>query len=390
MSILSVVAITAEGDFLALRDAWNALLENTRAPSVFLYHEWFEAAWAWRKKDSTLFVLCAYEDRRLVGVLPLVFVREKKKLYKERRLEFLTVPDTQSCDVVAADIDRSRVAQALAGEMERRCSQWDRLHFAYLPDASIVGRELCREFELRGFLSRFDDMGRNPSIALNGTWPDYYSSRSRRLKKANNLIANRMKKAGEVRVDWFEPGNADARGTNAALDIAIGISGRSWKRETGNSLDNPGPLAFIRMLSTHANRRGWLSLWILSLDGEPMAMEYQLVFNGYVHALRADVVDGCVELSPGSYLSRHLLEKLFGRGLVKYCMGPGGNAYKSHWISEGEDLRRMVVYGRTFRGTFAKLWDVTFRPRLRAVREKWLSLRRVPAADQKSPPEDGG
>ena len=259
MSTLSVVAITAERDFLALRDAWNALLENASAPSVFLYHEWFEAAWAWRKQDSTLFVLCAYEDQRLVGLLPLVFVRDKKMLYEERRLEFLSVPDTQVCDVVAADIDRARIAQAFAGEMERRRSQWDKLHFSYLPDESVVGRELCREFELRGFRSRFDDMGRNPSIALNGTWSDYYSSRSRRLKKANNLIANRLKKAGEVRVDWLEPGNGDASDTITAVDIAIGISGRSWKRETGNSLNNPGPLAFIRMLSAHAHRRGWLA-----------------------------------------------------------------------------------------------------------------------------------
>ena len=388
MSTLSVVAITSDEHFLSLRDAWNALLEDSRAPSVFLYHEWFEAAWAWRKQDSTLFVLCAYEDRRLVGVLPLVFVRDKKKLYKERRLEFLSVPDTQVCDVVAAEIDRARVAQAFAGDMERRRSQWDRLDFSYLPDVSIVGRELRREFELRGFRSRFDDMGRNLSIALNGTWSDYYSSRSRRLKKANNLIANRMKKASEVRVDWLEPGNGDASGTSAAVDVAIGISGRSWKRETGNSLDKPGPLAFIRILSTHAHRRGWLSIWILSLDGEPMAMEYQLVFNGYVHALRADVVDGGAEISPGSYLSRHLLEKLFGRGLVKYCMGPGENAYKTHWTSEGEVLRTMVVYGQTFRGTFAKIWDMRLRPRLRAVRDKFLSLRRVPAADQKSPTED--
>ena len=388
MSTLSVVAITAERDFLALRDAWNALLENASAPSVFLYHEWFEAAWAWRKQDSTLFVLCAYEDQRLVGLLPLVFVRDKKMLYEERRLEFLSVPDTQVCDVVAADIDRARIAQAFAGEMERRRSQWDKLHFSYLPDESVVGRELCREFELRGFRSRFDDMGRNPSIALNGTWSDYYSSRSRRLKKANNLIANRLKKAGEVRVDWLEPGNGDASDTITAVDIAIGISGRSWKRETGNSLNNPGPLAFIRMLSAHAHRRGWLSLWILSLDGEPMAMEYQLVFKGCVHALRADVVKGGAEISPGSYLSRHLLENLFGRGLVQYCMGPGQNAYKTHWTSEGEGLRRMVVYGRTFRGRFAKVWDMKLRPRLRAVRDKLLSFWRVPVADQKSPTED--
>ena len=53
---------------------------------------------------------------------------------------------------------------------------------------------------------------------------------------------------------------------------AIDISRRSWKTETGNSLDNPGPQAFVRRLSELACERGWLSVWLMrALHGISLA-----------------------------------------------------------------------------------------------------------------------
>ena len=156
----------------------------------------------------------------------------------------------------------------------------------------------------------------------------------------------------------------------AALETAIAISANSWKRSTGNSLDNPGPQAFIRRLSELAAPKGWLSLWLLLLDGEPMAMEYQLVFGRKVHALRADIIDGREEISPGSYLNRHQLEQLFGRGLQRYLMGPGDNPYKKHWTEAAEPLFQLRAYSPSARGRVAALWSLKIKPALRALRAK--------------------
>ncbi len=366
---IAVVQVHDYAHFMGLRDAWNALAMER---SVFLRHEWSDAVWQWRKQDAAtrLHILCVYRGTHLIGVCPMIAHLERAGAMSRRTLEFLSVPDNQACDMIAAASEENVVSEALAVELTESHREWDVLRLSYLPEHSLALKELARALRDRGIAQHTNSLGGNPYVALETSWDDYYSTRSRRLKKANNLTANRLKKAGDVCIEWLEPKDGSAANASSALETAIAISAASWKRSTGNSLDSPGPQAFFRRISEHALAQGWLSLWLLSLDGKPIAMEYQLVFNGKVHALRADVVEGLDDISPGSHLNRHLLEQLFGRGLQRYLMGPGDNPYKKHWTEVSEPLYRLDAYSPSARGRLAALWYLNVKPTLRALRAK--------------------
>ena len=174
-----------------------------------------------------------------------------------------------------------------------------------------------------------------------------------------------------------------------AIDCAIAISAASWKSATDDSLDHPGPNAFIRMLSRAAREQGWLSLWLLYVDERPLAMEYQLADGGRVHALRSDFLAECEDLSPGSHLFRHLLEAAFDGSHARYYLGPGENRYKMRWSEHGEPMVRAIVYQRTPRGRLAWLWASRIKPPLRRLRDRWRhrdAARASPAHD--APPEE--
>lgn len=367
---MRVEAKSTEAEFMALRGPWNALAGRCPSASVFLMHEWFAAAWAWRKQRATLLVLCAYAESALSGVLPLIVEQATESAMPLRRLEFLTVPDTQFCDLIVAPGQIEEVTKAFAAELARRGGQWDVMRLEYLGESADAARALRSALAALGFHSETCDAGRNLSIALAAGWDEYYATRSRSLKKANNLAANRLKKAGQIRVDWIEPGTGDARTVEHMLDTMIEVSRRSWKQETGNSLDHPGPQAFIRELSAAAWQRGWLSMWVIYVDDKALAMEYQLVFDGRVHALRADFDAECTDISPGSFLFRHLLEMLCKRGLGSYYMGPGENPYKMRWSEQGDSQQRVLVYGKTLRGRVAWLREAVVKPILRHVRSR--------------------
>jgi CelD/BcsL family acetyltransferase involved in cellulose biosynthesis len=392
-STLTVAIIVDESTFAALREPWNALVARAGADSVFYLHEWFLAAWAWRKQNARLFVLCAYSDSTLSGILPLIVEQGIEGAVRVQRLELLTVPDTQLCDLIAAPEQASEVAQAFAAELARQSNRWDVMQLHYLSKDSLAGGVLLQALTKRGFPHETRDGGRNLLIPLDATWTEYYSTRGRSLKKANNLAANRLKKAGEIRVEWIEPGSGESATVEHALATVIEVSRRSWKQETGRSLDRPGPQAFIRTLTQLAHARGWLSLWLIYIDDQALAMEYQLVYEGKVHALRADFDAGCVEISPGSYLFRHLLEAMCGRGLKRYYMGPGENAYKTRWSEDGDSMHSVYVYGKSLRGRFAWLNESVLKPRARSLRDKFSVLRRkaaTPAANPKSDSEPAG
>jgi CelD/BcsL family acetyltransferase involved in cellulose biosynthesis len=360
--------ITQFEELEALRPAWERLYRQCARRTVFLSHAWFDAAWQWCGMYQELYVLCCERQGDLVGVLPLARHSTARAVAPRQTLEFLAVPDTQRCDLLVADDDVALVAAAFAEELVRRQADWDVLRLRALGDRTLAATTLAEALRIRGLACEVQVATTNPWVALDTEWASYYATRSRRLKKAVNLAANRLARAGRLEVAWLGPDTAEAALAHA-LDAVIRISSKSWKTRTGNSLDNVGPQAFIRRLTQHAHRNGWLSIWMLTLDKEPVAMEYQLVADGEVYALRSDFDISREELSPGSHLSRCMLEGLFGHGFKRYYMGPGENAYKYRWAESLDPVYSMSVYGRSFRGRALAAWERRLRPALRRVRQ---------------------
>jgi CelD/BcsL family acetyltransferase involved in cellulose biosynthesis len=371
--------VSATQDFAALRPAWDRLHQRSAHRSVFLSHGWLDAAWQWQPPSAGLYVLCCEREGELVGALPLV-------RSPGRSLAFIAVPDTQQCDVLAAGDDAASVVDALADELARHRKEWDALRLRYLRDDAIAVRMLATALKQRGEHVDVRSVTSNPRVALDAPWDAYYGARSRRLKKAANLAANRLAKAGAVDIHWLAPGTGDRADVDRELDQVIRISARSWKRQTGNSLDQAGPQAFIRRLSHHAHDRGWLSIWRLSLDGVPIAMEYQLIGDGNVYALRSDFDADHEALSPGSHLSRHILETLFAQGLRRYSMGPGDNAYKHRWADDAEAVLALTAYSGSLRGRALATWELAVKPAARRVRDGIRPRPQAPAEEHDEVP----
>ena len=337
--------------------------------SVFCRHEWFDAAWQWARQTAELFVLCYVIGEELTAVFPLICGYRRAGGVRVRELRFLTVPDTQICDIIVPEQYRADAYHAFSAYLADQRAHWDVLRLQYLVDSPSTA--LLRDsFRRHRLTTRSCLAPGNPFIALDAPWQEYYETRSRRFKKAVNLAANRLKKAGSIRIDWLQPGESSAERCQRFVEDAIAISGRSWKSGTGNSLDSPGPQAFIRRLSNLARDRGWLSIWMLRVDDHPLAMEYQLVANGNVHALRSDFDAAFDDISPGTHLNRCLLEQLFDRGLHRYYMGPGGNAYKLRWAQRVEPVEELVVYGGNVIGRALATWEIALRPMARRVRDR--------------------
>ncbi|MEO8751352.1 MAG: GNAT family N-acetyltransferase [Casimicrobiaceae bacterium] len=385
---MDVTLITAPDEFVALRPALDDLAGRCVQPCAFLTFAWLDAAWQWRRDSASLYLLCCRDEGRLVGLLPLVRMHAAETL-GARPLEFLAVPDTQVCDAIVESARRDAVSGALAEALARRRGEWDVVRLRYLPRDSVMATVVARALLERGIRSESREATANYFVALTTSWDVYYGGRSRRLKKSVNLVANRLAKTGAITIECnaAKPGEfLDVDGLVAGI---ADVSARSWKAVTGNSLDRPGPNAFIRRLTEHGAACGWLSVWTLRVDGRALATEYQLVADGNVYALRSDFDADCEQTSPGSHLSRHLLEHLFGRGLERYLMGPGSNAYKLRWATASEPVYEMTVYGRSARGRLLLFWELAVKPPLRRLRER-LRIARAPASESGAQEENQG
>ncbi len=377
MPDIAVDWITDEPGFLGLREPWNRLAAGAQEASVFLRHEWFDAAWQWRTDDRcALRIATVSRGGELVGVCPLVLHETVQSGLPVRKLEFLSVPDTQFCDVVCSAADAAVVCDAVAAALRVRAGEWTVLDLERLRTGAVA-TGLAGKVDFR---ARKEDewipWDANSYIDLAETWDAYYSRRTRSLKKANNLAANRLRKAGELEIEWLRGGGHDPDFAGALLEEFVGVSAQSWKVDTGLTLDNARPGAFIRRLTRHALEQGWLSMWGLRIDRKLVAMEYQLIYGGDVFALRADFDQSLETISPGSYLNLQVLQRLFASGLRRYWLGPGPNPYKARWTDRSETLYRVSGFSPTLRGRLCRLNDQFVRPVAREVRAALRLARR--------------
>jgi hypothetical protein len=364
------VCIKDQNQFYTMEQEWNCLVQKSDQNSVFMCHEWFEAVWQWRKMDCDLRLLCVYKNDILIGICPLICRQMRFYTHTIRIFGFLSIPDTQLCDIITTPDHHVEVAKAIAKILYEMRYDWDRLDLQKLPAASRSLKLLPDAMARYGIRVVTNSCGSNLTIPLEGEWDPFYARRTRRLKKGNNHLANRLhRKYKSVELRWIH-GDINTNELDVDIHSIIQISSRSWKKETGLSLENSGPNNFIYAITHHAQRQGWLSIWILLLNGIPAAMEYQLIYKGNVHALRADYDDFFSEISPGGYLNWKMLEKLFDGKFRRYLMGPGNNPYKLRWVEDFDPLYGIIGYGGSLRGRLLSFIEQKVRPLIKQLTKK--------------------
>jgi hypothetical protein len=360
---LCVRSVEDTKSFLRLSKKWNHLVEKSTQDTIFLRHEWFDSAWKWLKNECQMKILSVYRNKSLIGLLPLI--TRTKPLYgiRIKFYESFSIPDTQLFDLIVTPEDAPSVIDAIALYFLQNRNDWNMLRIDKVPENSHLIEIFSKHLDKPNRTVFFNDWGRNPYISLDGRWDAYYSRRSRRLKKGNNYVFNKLRKAFDrVEVSYFNNDCLDDKSLEFLINEIVRISSLSWKTETNTSLDHSGPGSFIRQMSRHAYEKDWLSIWILFLDGVAVATEYQLIYHGQVYALRSDFDQSYNDYSPGSYLNWKLLESLFEKGMRSYLMGHGDNPYKIRWAEEFQPLSKIVYYNENLAGRTIQFVETKLKP----------------------------
>jgi CelD/BcsL family acetyltransferase involved in cellulose biosynthesis len=342
------------------------LREHYRA-SPFLTFSWFDAAWLWAVEFGKPMILCAHDGVRLVGACPLLR-KNSVPIVGRRVLTWLAVPDTHECDVICAYSHSRQALRAMANEIRRRRRDWDILELCFLDPEARNARTLALALTESGVATRVEPDDRNTCVELVGTWDEFHSKRSRSFRKAINLAANRIARAGRVRIAQTTSRTSNSGDVDQALEEAIRISAQSWKAGLGTTLDKSGPGQFIRRLAKIEEFEGCLSIWMLYLNDRPVASEIQLAQDHVVHALRADFDPAFESASPGANLNVAILKALFSSDARRYLMGPGPNPYKQRWGDSEIPLYRILAFSPAVRGRVIGWIDSRLRPRLRRLR----------------------
>ncbi len=364
-----IEVITEYKDFLALGDSWNHLLEKSSSDSVFLTFEWMQAWWKAFGKDKQLLVLLVKDSQgNLSGIAPLMLSREKILGLTLRKLSFIYNNNSSSADFLIS-AERENTLQAIIAYLKDKRNHWDIMELQNIPLESPNYQILIDHLRKEALVFGIKDGLRSPFIPIKPGWQGYFSTRPKKFRKTARNILNRISKFSHS-IEKF----TDYRSDNGILDKVFQISGKSWKAGQRGATTNQ---EFFQELNRITREKKWRYIWLLSLDGAPVAYEYHLRYKDKVYALKADFNEEYKDCSPGVALELQIMKEYFSDGLKEYDLCGHDDAYKKNWTELAREHAVFCIYQNNLFGRMLYFLNYQVFYKLKKFLKKYEFLRKI-------------
>jgi CelD/BcsL family acetyltransferase involved in cellulose biosynthesis len=296
---LGAVGVTAaEWDDLALS-----------SHNIFATREWLGT---WQRYEpppnGAVTLVSRRADGALAGLLPLSVHRRFPRVL--RSMGPWPPPDGP---LICVEEDETWVVRDLAEQLATR-GGWDILEMdavpTDLPWTEILGgvtfeRAPSRVIDLRGL-----------------TWKELLALASRNSRRDIRRRERRLHERYSVQFRM-----TDCQSLHADVDLFLRLHWARWDQRV--NLLTPDRRSFIHDFAHQAYARGWLALWVMELDGRPVAADLNFRFAGREVALlsgrdpafRADYV--------GLALMFHTIRQAADDGVAEFHLLRGGDPFKA-------------------------------------------------------------
>jgi CelD/BcsL family acetyltransferase involved in cellulose biosynthesis len=317
----------------AAQEVWPAVAESSG--NLFASWEWISTWWHHYGGSRELAIVVARgAGGDPVAILPL-YLSARKPL---RLLRFLGHGPGDWLGPIHAPGDGEVATAALRAALAT-ARDWDMLLAEHLLGGRVDARELG------GTVIRSEGF---PMLPFRGrTWEQLLGDRSSNFRQQVRRRERRLQR--DRRLDYrlcTDPGRLDDD-----LELLFELHGARWEGEHTSAFAD-SRRAFHRDFARLALQRGWLRLWVMELDGEPVAVWYGFRYAGvewYYQAGRNPSYDSD---SVGFVLLCHTIRAALEDGARAYWFLRGDESYKDRFAEEDPGLQTLTV-ARSVRGRAA-------------------------------------
>jgi CelD/BcsL family acetyltransferase involved in cellulose biosynthesis len=333
-----------------LEDLWAPLTEACGNP--FLSWEWASTWWRHFGEGRAQRMLgCRDGDGNLVAIAPL-YLESAGPL---RTLRLVGHFPADELGLVCSPHLAVEVGRCLRDHL-RGDRGWDLLLAERVP-AAVGVRE-----PMLGRRIRTEPM---PELRIEASsWDDFLASRSANFRGQVRNYERRLLREHGLEFRLAD----DPQRLDEDMETLFSLHRRSWRSRGEEGAFSPELADFHREFAALALRRGWLRLWIASLDGEPAAAWYGFRLNGADWFYQGGRDPERERESIGFVLMAHTVRDAVENGIGCYRLLLGAEEYKKRFSNEVPEVETFVVT-RTMRGRLA-LTAALARERLRAGRAR--------------------
>ena len=339
-------------DFAGLRGEWDELLQASESDCFFLTWEWLSTWWKHLADDRELCILTVRDGDELVAIAPFASrMRRCAGIVPVRSLEFLGTGSVGSdyLDVIVRGGREREAIESLADYLAREEAI---IELAQVRRGAAVAIELARRLETRGWSVTETKTDVCPVIGLAGrSWPAYLATLG--AEHRYNFHRRLRQATGRFEVRFVEARSSSER--REALATLIALHHMRWRERGGSDgLHTPALFAFHEEMTELALERGWLRLFVLSLDGKPAAALYGFRYRQTFYFYQSGFDPAYGRHSVGLLAMGLAIQRAIEEGAEEYDLLHGDEAYKSHWAKETRDIVRLEAYPRRARVLFCR------------------------------------
>jgi CelD/BcsL family acetyltransferase involved in cellulose biosynthesis len=354
VSQLTVEVIQNVEHLMALEPFWNQVLIKSGRPTVYLTYEWLSSWWKCHGNNGkTLFVLKVTDGSEILGIAPFMEVSNRFSGLPIRKIEFISMMDyanspnnlSGSLDVIVAD-RHDEVFEAITSYLIDRKIQWHFLRLHPISADSQLLVHLEKEARERGIPFEKKVVFSNACIHIEGEEKKNVLQQLTKHRKKFNNLEQKLKQQGEIKYVEY---NSLAE---VSYEDILDIEKRSWKWNTGVSINSIVYGDFYRLFAEEASKKGWFRLWLLEINGEKIAYDYNTEFAGSVETLKGSYDMTYNKYSPGVLLTWREVEYFSNNGIKRINLLWGDIKAKQRWVPTIELHYEVFVFNDTIASRF--------------------------------------
>jgi len=267
------------------------------------------------------------------------------------KMEFIGSPDSDYSNFILLRKEKDCLS-LLLNHLVKSCD-WDLLELRDIPEGNVVAnvrRAACEsqtprlELEMRTLC---------PYISLPATKEAFVNNLSRNMRKNLRKRMRKLRQEFEVEVKT----QRDFGSVERAMEIFFKLHQRRWSSKgKAGAFASKDFGAFHLDVARIFEEKGWLALYFLTVDEEPIAAVYSFDYNkkkyGYLTGFDPDFG----RYGVGNLLKMHIVEECIKNGFREYDLARDFEPYKAEWAT---GVRKNFVARMVRRGWFAKAYDWT-------------------------------
>jgi CelD/BcsL family acetyltransferase involved in cellulose biosynthesis len=283
---------------------WDRLAAS--AGHVFASREWLATWWRHFGGSRRRLIASVREGPVLAAIVPVYE-------WRSRGLPVLRLIGHGVSDQLGPVCEPQIAAPGLAAALQALPLR----RFVFLAEQLPAGTGFDR---INGAVPMYREQ--SPVITLDeGTWDEFLARRSGNFRRQVGRYSRRLESLGTVSFRV----TSDPAQLGADFDVLLRLHRLRWGAAMSPFLS---AAAFHREFAAIALRRGWLRLWILEVDGRPVAASYGFRFGNTESGYQSGRDPSFRESQLGFLLLNRAVREALTDGMREYRLLRGGEAYK--------------------------------------------------------------